>query len=286
MRKIIVSLMLFFSLLLVAGVSLANDASTPVRTPMTLEEARHFLNAGALDQKSLWLKSRRSEWELLEITMRGDFDTIDWNAIFKDVYGYDPRNPPKGPTKPGTGDGNDSGIPGFLDVTYILENLQKQIPALTRLVVAISYVCGLVFIILAVGRLKAYGHQTVASAYHTSMGPSLAYGLAGAALMYFPSMMNVGTATLLGPVGGDSLLGYSPLNGLPYAQLFVTVIMIVRLVGFIAFLRGWLMLSKVGSSHGQQGQLTKGIVHLIGGILAVNIITTWEILRATLGYVW
>lgn len=275
MRKIILSLLLFFSIFSVTTLSLAAPPGSP-------EYVNNIINDNP-DKLDLWIKNGGSRQTLFdEVYGRGgDLWSIDWDAIYKNVYGHNPNNPPK---LGGPNDGTD-GMPWFLDVTYMLDNLQKQIPSLVRLVVAIGYVVGLIFFVMAIMRMKAYGHQTVASAYHTSMGPSLAYLAAGAALMYFPSMLSVGTATFFAG-GGDSILGYAEFNNLPYAQLFITVIMIVRLVGYIAFLRGWLMLSKVGSHGGQQGSITKGIVHVIGGIFAINIVTTWEVLRATLGYVW
>jgi intracellular multiplication protein IcmC len=276
MRKILVSILLFLSMLSVTTLSIADP----------YEYARQIV-AENPDKLDLWIKNGGTQQSLIE-TVKYNFnniDAIDWDAIYRNVYGHNPNDPPKLGDPNNGGNGGDGSTFWFLDVTYILDNLQKQIPALVRLVVAIGYVVGLVFFVMAIMRLKAYGHQTVASAYHASIGPSLAYLGAGTALMYFPSMLSSGTATFFAG-GGDSILGYAEFNNLPYAQLFVTVIMIVRLVGYIAFLRGWLMLSKVGSHSGQQGMMTKGIVHIIGGILAVNIVTTWEVLRATLGYVW
>jgi hypothetical protein len=56
-------------------------------------------------------------------------------------------------------------------------------------------------------------------------------------------------------------------------------------VGFIAFFKGWLMLLKLGGQS-QGGVLGKSLVHIVAGIFAINIFTTWEVLRATFGYVW
>lgn len=275
MRKIILSFLLFFSLCSVGTLSYAGPEEDAWRI-LDQHPNRDYL----ID---LWMKNGGTEQSLINEIIRNNnnVNAIDWGAIYKNVYGHDPNNPPP----LGSNDGSDGSPYWFLDVTYILDNLQKQIPSLVRLVVAIGYVVGLVFFVMGIMRLKAYGHQTVASAYHASLGPSFAYLMAGAALMYFPSMLKVSTFTFFAG-GGDSILGYAEFNNLPYAQLFVTVVMIVRLVGYIAFLRGWLMLSKVGSHGGHQGMMTKGVVHIIGGVLAINIVTTWEILRATLGYVW
>jgi hypothetical protein len=45
------------------------------------------------------------------------------------------------------------------------------------------------------------------------------------------------------------------------------------LVGIIAFARGWFILSHIADSQGgQQNNFSKGLIHLIGGIICVNFI--------------
>jgi len=176
--------------------------------------------------------------------------------------------------------------PVFYDVTAMLSALQAQIPQLIRFIKALSWLMGIFFVMAGVMKLKAYGQQTMMSSTHASMTGPLVYITIGSLLIYFPSIFFVVTETLMG--GGDSVLSYTPgeLSGFGFASLLAVVVAIVRLVGFIAFLKGWVILTKLGSQNGQGGTVGKGIVHIVGGVLAVNIITTWEILRATFGYVW
>jgi len=176
--------------------------------------------------------------------------------------------------------------PVFYDVTAMLSALQAQIPQLIRFIKALSWLMGIFFVMAGVMKLKAYGQQTMMSSTHASMTGPLVYITIGSLLIYFPSIFFVVTETLMG--GGDSVLSYTPgeLSGFGFASLLAVVVAIVRLVGFIAFLKGWVILTKLGSQSGQPGTVGKAIVHIVGGVLAVNIITTWEILRATFGYVW
>jgi len=48
--------------------------------------------------------------------------------------------------------------------------------------------------------------------------------------------------------------------------------------------RGWLILSKMGHPGAQPGSVAKGIVHVIGGILLINIVNTVNMLASTFGY--
>ena len=58
----------------------------------------------------------------------------------------------------------------------------------------------------------------------------------------------------------------------------------LSLIGLIAFLRGWVILSKMGHSGSQPGRVGKGITHSGGGILLINIVQTTQILANTFGY--
>lgn len=183
-------------------------------------------------------------------------------------------------------DSNMDNAPGsFFDVSYMLSQIQAQIPALIRLVVAIAYLTGMIMIVIGIGKLKAYGHQTVMSSSHASFTPSLVYFLIGTILMFFPTMVNVGTNSVM-TGGGDVAYSYNiSTAGFGYANLFSAIISIIHLVGYIAFLRGWLMLVRLGN-HAQAGTLSKGLVHIIGGIMAINIISTWEVIKVSFGFIW
>ncbi len=176
----------------------------------------------------------------------------------------------------------------FLDVTYLLDQVRKQVPQLIKLIVALSYVSGIFLFVAGVMKLKTLGE----SQQGAGVGGPFAYIAVAIALVFFPTMVNVATATFMGSGGGDVIYSYSSSeagwanSGMAYASVLDSVIAIMRLAGFILFLKGWLILAKLGSSHGQGGVLTKGLFLVIGGIFIVNIVTTWKILRAGIDYVF
>ena len=49
----------------------------------------------------------------------------------------------------------------------------------------------------------------------------------------------------------------------------------------VAILRGFLILSKATGQGAQPGTISKGIIHIFGGILAVNIVTTVKVMTNT-----
>ncbi|HVV69902.1 MAG TPA: hypothetical protein VHE99_12880 [Gammaproteobacteria bacterium] len=192
-------------------------------------------------------------------------------------------NPPTPPTPPEQLESDTSDVGKGL-----LNNLRMQIPSLVRLVFAMSYTIGVVFCIIGMMKLKHIGENRGASMSHTGgLVGVMAYMITGTALIYLPSSLHMTTGTFFALGGDSSAFAYSSeaAAGMSFDNLVAVVVDIVKLVGLIAFVRGWILLSKVGSqsSHGTMG---KSLVHIVAGILAVNIVTTWEVVRATFDYAW
>lgn len=94
-------------------------------------------------------------------------------------------------------------------------------------------------------------------------------------------------ATVFGTseIGANSdLIAYSSASTLEWKQIADVVIQYIKLIGFIAFIRGWIILSKMGHSGAQPGSIGKGTIHVIGGVLLINIVDTVNLLAQTLGY--
>ena len=167
-----------------------------------------------------------------------------------------------------------------LSAETILVNLAQQVPDLMRLVTAIAYVLGMTFIIRGVIKLKHLGEsRTMMSHEHSISGP-LVYLFIGAALLYLPTSVQVGMSTFW-------------TNPNPYGYLqqqdqwndFLNVcFVIIQLIGTIAFIRGLVILSQLGGgSSASPGTLSKGMTHIIGGILCINIYQFVQLILNTLG---
>ena len=53
-------------------------------------------------------------------------------------------------------------------------------------------------------------------------------------------------------------------------------------VGIVAFIRGMIMLNKVGGQGAQPGTMGKALTHIVGGLLAINMWGFWEVIENTL----
>ena len=170
------------------------------------------------------------------------------------------------------------------DLTQILTNLSAHVEPIREMLKALCFVLGIVFIGGGVFKLKQYGQQTVMSSTHAAMGPALASIFVGAGLLFMPTFLDVMTVSIWGYGHDQVIYGYAD-QGSDFSDIMDAIIKIIQLVGFVALMRGWIMFLKLGSQGSPPGTLGKGFAHLIGGILAININGTIDILRATFGFV-
>lgn len=186
---------------------------------------------------------------------------------------------------------------GITDLADMLKNLRQLLGPLMTLLLMISYAAGIFFLIRGFGALRAFGLQ--ASKPGEMTGPMI-YIIVGTVLVYLPSTTDIITHTIFGTDSGsvinagnidlsalgkasDKLLSYAPvaIEG-QWADLFDTIIMYVQFIGFLAFIRGWFIISHAGQPGTQPGSISKGVTHIVGGIIAVNFLPMVEILHNTL----
>ncbi|MBB72856.1 MAG: hypothetical protein CMF50_10730 [Legionellales bacterium] len=179
-----------------------------------------------------------------------------------------------------TGGLNTPSASGVPDVDKMLANIQAQLPYLIQFITAFAYVAGFFLMFKAFFHLKQYGEmRTMMSSQADLKGP-LANIFFGMALIFSPTIINVGLTTVFGDA---SVLSY-PGDNRGWDEMGQTIVLIVNFVGGVAFIRGLFHLNKVGSGQAQQGTFAKGIIHLIGGILCLNIIGAKNVLYTTLGW--
>lgn len=162
----------------------------------------------------------------------------------------------------------------------MIVNLSRTYPDLWRLITATAYIIGFVFIFQALYHMKIYGELRTMMASQTSFKTPLTYFVAGSSLIYIPTAYNILEKTFFNTTGA-TILGYAGQQAVGYSEAMSAVLGFVQIVGLIAFVRGWVIVAK-GSRQGAQMSIGKGMMHIIGGLLAINIIGTRDILVNTL----
>lgn len=170
----------------------------------------------------------------------------------------------------------------------IIINIAKSLIPVERLITGLAYVIGVFFAFKAIYSLKSYGESRTMMSSHASMKEPLVYLLVAGMFIYFPTGLSILLNTTF---GSPNILGYSPvdsqnptINALFGSDSVVgqSLTIIIQVIGLIAFVRGWVLIARSSSQGQTPGGLGKGMVHVFGGIVAMNIVLTLEIINNTL----
>jgi intracellular multiplication protein IcmC len=170
----------------------------------------------------------------------------------------------------------------------ILTNLANSLAPIERLITGGAYLIGSAFIFKAIYSLKVYGEARTMMSNSASVKEPIMYLFVGAILIYFPTAFQVFMQSTFGyqnvlqyaPVNSnnqalDTLFGNGSVVGRPLAML-------IQVIGLIAFVRGWVLVARSASQGQPPGGTGKGLMHVFGGILAINIVGTINMINNTL----
>ena len=166
-----------------------------------------------------------------------------------------------------------------LDVEELLYNVQLQLPYLTTFVTAFCYLSGFFFAFRALYRLKEYGEMRTMMASQTDLRVPFAILALGVALIFSPHAIKVGLTSIYGT---GTLMEYEGRSS-SWSLMGETIVAVVQFVGGVAFLRGLFILHKASTQPGQPGTFAKAMTHLLGGVVALNIVQTVHIFFNSLG---
>ncbi|RUR12243.1 type IV secretion protein IcmC [Legionella sp. km772] len=170
----------------------------------------------------------------------------------------------------------------------ILNNVANSMPAVEKLVTGAAYLIGLLFVFKAIATLRSYGESRTMMSNNGSMKEPLIYLASGAMLIYFPTAFKIFMQTSF---GYENVLQYAPVNSPNNAfdTLFGSgsavgepLSIIIQVIGVIAFVRGWVLIARASGQGQQPGGTGKGLMHVCGGILAMNIVGTLDMINNTL----
>ena len=168
------------------------------------------------------------------------------------------------------------------DIQVMLGNLNNSFPNLWRMVTAFAYVMGFAMAMRALYYMKIYGESRTMMSSHSSIKTPVTYFVVAAALIFSPTMFQTLMQTTF---GYTSILDYQG-PGTPgwTAENIRPLIHLVQFFGLLAFFRGWMYIARTGGQSSQPGTFGKGITHIFGGVLAINIVGFWNIIKATFGF--
>lgn len=168
-------------------------------------------------------------------------------------------------------------------LTDLFDNLNDSMESIWQMLTAVAYLTGFSMTCSAIYRLKKFGERT--AFMHNSKGllaPSALF-IVGVFLMWSPNMIDVMVFSLFGSDVQSTLAWESSTSGIDWAEAIAPMIQTIQVIGFIAFIRGWILITRCTSEQSQPGSISKGFIHVIGGVLAINITGTMDMLSNTFG---
>ena len=170
----------------------------------------------------------------------------------------------------------------------ILKNLAGSLESVERLVTGAAYLIGLSFALKALYSLRIYGESKSQMSSHSSIKEPLVYLFVAAIFIYFPTGFEI---LMMTTFGYSDVLAYAPLNsGSPLlSSLFGSdsavgqyLALLIQVIGVFAFVKGWIMVARSAAQGQPPGGTGKGLMHVFGGILAMNIVGTLQVINNTL----
>jgi intracellular multiplication protein IcmC len=166
------------------------------------------------------------------------------------------------------------------DLLGMILTFAESLSGLSRIVTAGTYLLGIMLVVGGLYKLKELGDHRGQMSQQMDLNAPLVKIMVGAGLIWWPTLIDVSTYTFWGTT---SPLSYQPSYGYEVDTVIEVAFQVIRLVGIIAFIRGWYYIVKSGE---QGGQVTvgKGVTHIVGGILAYHMGATVRVLMNTFGF--
>lgn len=178
-----------------------------------------------------------------------------------------------------------------IDLGTALANLQAAFGSLQRMIGAISFVIGIALVYRGIAMYRGLANQTYGSAQRGEVAGPMVFLVVGAVLIYLPTALDTSISTLFAGttrenlLPAESLIGYKSVSNVEHwEEISKVLVQYMKLIGLIAFIRGWVILSKMGHQGAQPGSIGKGITHIVAGVMLMNIVGSYNIIAQTFGF--
>lgn len=170
----------------------------------------------------------------------------------------------------------------------ILTNLANNLLPVERLITGGAYLIGCAFLFKAIYTLKVYGEARTMMSSNASIKEPVLYLVVGVMLIYFPTGLSIFMQTSF---GYTNVLEYAPISSSNQTLNYLfgssstvgrPLVIIIQVIGLTAFVRGWVLIARSAAQGQPPGGTGKGLMHVFGGMLAVNIVGTLQVLNNTL----
>ena len=167
----------------------------------------------------------------------------------------------------------------YTAIDMLLE-LNKSIPAFMDLVTGTAYVFGVFFVVSAIYQFRKLSEQRGMMAQSTDIAVPITLLVVGCMLLWLPNIFTMTTITFF---GADSPISYPGNPNDEFDAVMEVILNVMKLIGIIAFIRGWMLLIKAGEGNAGPGTTSKAVTHIVGGLMCYHVYGFFVVLGATLG---
>ncbi len=171
--------------------------------------------------------------------------------------------------------------------SQILVNVANNLVPVEPMLTGGAYIMGIGFAMKAIMSLKQMGENRNNGA--GGLKEPIVYFFVASMLVYFPTGFAVVMNTTFGYSSPLSYTTLTSTNSATFNSLFgpnsetgAALVYIIQLIGMVAFIRGWVLIARTASQGQPPGGTGQGITHIVGGIFAMNIVGTIQIIINTL----
>lgn len=173
-----------------------------------------------------------------------------------------------------------SAITGSGIFSNIEASMEKVYPAMVNA----CYICGYFLIAKAIFKLKKLGHKTAFMGSSGNLIGPIALILLGVILINTPAFIKLLVQTMYNNKIQSTISWSNQQSGQEsWFASIIPIISLVQVIGIFAFLRGVIILTKACNENAQPGNIPKGLMHILGGVMAINITGTIDLINSTLG---
>lgn len=168
-----------------------------------------------------------------------------------------------------------------ISIETILLGVKNFLVQFEKVIVALFYLIGIIFAVRTFMLLKQYGESRSMSGGQMTLRKPILTFIVAVVLLYAPGMIDAFIFTIY----PASYYDYTITQGSSgeYDLIIFVASRIMQVIGYIAFLRGWILLVRIGEQGAPPGALAKSLLHIIAGVLAINIVGTFSLLGAIIG---
>ncbi len=171
---------------------------------------------------------------------------------------------------------------GASDALQMLVNISNTYPAIWKMLIGLCYLAGFILAMRAVYQLKAYGELRTMMSSQTNLKVPLVMLLVAMVFIYLPTAFY---SILKTGFGYNSPLAYTQSTASIDPIFLKAIVGTIQLVGVVAFIRGWFHLIANVEHPGGQHSFGRAMTHIVGGVLAINIVGVTNILWNSFGFV-